>query len=172
MASTPCLDARLGNRLPRAAGRGLAMALCTALSGCAVGSFGTLAAHVDRRDTVSVLSVYAVGLHVRTRADDRGAHLGYSRRVYAFAADDGLQPGWYFLRVPSPARGAFAQDLRTVGVDISLAAPLAGLSLGYVHTRLLARVPLDACVLIDYAGAGLGIARIQTFAEVATCATP
>lgn len=172
MTSTPCPDARLGNSMPRWTGRGLSVALCTALSGCAVGSFGTLAANVERRDTVSVLSVYAVGLHVRTRADDRGAHFGYSRRVYAFAADDALQPGWYLLRVPSPARSALAQDMTTVGIDLSMALPEAGLSLGYVHTRLLARVPLEACVLIDYAGAGLGIARIQTFAEDAVCATP
>lgn len=172
MAPTRFLAAPLGSRTRSGAERVLLVALCSASSGCAVGSFGTLAANVERRDALSVMSVYAVGLHVRTRADDRGAHFGYSRRVYAFPADDTLQPGWYFLRVPSPDRSAFAQNLMTFGIDISVAAPDAGLSLGYSHTRLLARVPLDACVVIGYAGAGLGIARIQTFAEDAACANP
>jgi hypothetical protein len=172
MALTRCFPAQRGTSVPRWAARGLWMALCTASSGCAIGSFGTLAANVDRRDTVSVLSVYAVGLHLRTRADDRGAHLGYSRRVYTFAADDTLQPGWYLLRVPSPAGNALAQDMTTFGIELSVVAPEAGLSLGYIHTRLMARVPHDACVVIDYAGAGLGITRLQTFAEDAACAKP
>lgn len=146
--------------------------LCNALSGCAVGSFGTLAAKVERRDTLSMLSVYSAGLHLRTRADDRGANFGYSRRVYAFAADDTLQPGWYFLRVPSPARSAFAQDLKTVGIDLSLSAPEAGLALGYAHTRLMARVALDDCVIIDYVGSALRIARFQTCAKDTACAKP
>ena len=166
------LAAHLSDSTAAWAERTLLTALCTVFSGCAVGNFGTLAAIVERRDTVSVLSVYAVGLHVRTRADDRGAHLGYSRRVYVFAADDTLQPGWYFVRVPSPARSAFAQDLTTVGIDLSVVSPESGLSLGYVHTRFLARVPYDACVVIGYGGTGLGITQFHSFAEDAACAKP
>ena len=146
--------------------------LCTALSGCAVGSFGTLAVNIQHRDTLSVLSVYSVGLHVRTRADDPGAHFGYSKRTYAFAADDTLAPGWYFLSVPSAARSAFAQELLTVGADLSLGEPAAGLSLGYVYTRLLARVPLDACVLIQYVGSEVRIDKLQTCTEDTACAIP
>lgn len=153
-------------------GSGAAAALttiCAALSGCAVGSVGTLVANVERRDTASVLSVYSVGLHLRTRPDDPGAHIGYSKRTYVFIADGTLAPGWYFLSVPSPARSALAQDLTTIGVDLSPAAPTAGLSLGYVHTRLLARVPWNACVLIEYFGSEMRINKLQT-CEENTCA--
>lgn len=146
--------------------------VCAALSGCAVGSVGTLAANVQRRDTLSVLSVYSVGLHWRTRADDPGVHFGYSKRTYAFVVDDTLTPGWYFLSVPSPAGSAFAQDLMTIGMDLSAAAPQAGLSLGYVRTRLFARVPLDASVLIEYVGSDLRIEKLQTCVENTACAIP
>ena len=145
---------------------------CAALSGCAVGSIGTLAANVERHDTVSVLSVYSVGLHLRTRADDPGAHIGYSKRSHVFVADDTLASGWYFLNVPSPARSAFAQDLTTIGVDLSPAAPTAGISLGYVHTRLFARVPSNACVLIEYVGSELRINKLQTYEENTVCVVP
>jgi hypothetical protein len=146
--------------------------LCTALSGCAVGSFGTLAANIQRRDTLTVLSVYSLGLHVRTRSDDPGANFGFSKRVYAFPADDELRPGWYFLSVPSPTARAFAQDLLTVGLDLSLAAPEPSVSVGYVFTRIFAEVPLDACVLIEYSGSDLRIDHFQTCAEDTVCALP
>ena len=146
--------------------------LCTALSGCAVGSFGTLAANVESRDTVSVLSVYSVGVHLRTRADDPGGHIGYSKRSYVFVADGTLAPGWYFLSVPSPARSAYAQDLTTIGLELSAAAPIKGISLGYAHTRLLARMPSNACVLIEYVGPDLQVGKLKTCEEDTVCAKP
>lgn len=146
--------------------------LCAALGGCAVGGVGTLAANVQRRDTLSVLSVYSVGLHFRTREDDLGVHIGYSKRTYSFIADDTLEPGWYFLSVPSPSRSAVAQELMTVGMDLSAAAPEAGFALGYVHTRLHARVPSDASMLIEYVGSDLRVDRLQTCGEKNACDIP
>lgn len=145
--------------------------MSAALSGCAIGSVGTLAAHVQRHDNVSVLSIYSVGLHVRTQADDPGAHLGYSRRTYFFAVDDMLASGWYFLRAPSPERSAFAQDLMTLGIDLSTTAPDAGLSVGYAHTRLFARVPIDASVHIQFRS-DLRIEKFSTLPEESSCAIP
>lgn len=143
-----------------------ALILCAlSLSGCAIGSVGTVAADIRRYETLSVMSVYSVGLHVRTRADDPGAHFGYSKRVYVFAADDSLPLGWYFISVPSPVGAAFALDLRTAGVEVSLAAPEAGFALGYVHTRLHARLPSDSCTLIKYLGPDLRIDKFTTCAE-------
>jgi hypothetical protein len=135
------------------------------LSGCAVGNVGTMAANVQRHETLSVMSVYSVGLHVRTRADDPGAHFGYSKRVYVFAADPSLAPGWHFLSVPSPAAGALALDLLTIGVDASLAAPEAGIALGHAHTRFYARLPSDGCMLLKYVGPDLRIDKFITCAE-------
>ena len=160
------------SRVPRWWATLALLALCIALSSCAVGNFGILAANVQRRDNVSVLSVFSVGLHVRTRGDDPGAHFGYSRRSYAFAADDTLMPGWYFLSVPSPARPAFAQDLMTIGVEVSSAAPEAGFTLGYARTRLLARLPLEASVFIGYVGSDQLIDKFQIYSEDTVCAVP
>jgi len=143
-----------------------ALAVCAlGLSGCAVGSFGTVAAKVQRHETLSVMSVYSVGLHVRTRADDPGAHFGYSKRVYVFAADPSLATGWHFLRVPSPAAGALALDLLTIGVDASLAAPEGGVALGHAHTRFYARLPSGGCMLLKYVGPDLRIDKFITCSE-------
>jgi hypothetical protein len=151
----------------------LALAVVSAtVSGCAVGNVGTVAAHVQRGPTVSIVSVYSIGLHLRTQADDAGAHLGFSRRTHVFAADNELQPGWHFLRVPSPAHRAIAHDVTTLGLDLSTGMPAPGIALGYHRSRLLASVPADACVRIDYAGADLRIARIQHCSEVLPCHAP
>ena len=67
----------------------LRLALCTglwlALGGCAVGRNGTLAAQVQHDGTLTTVAVYSVGLHLRTRSDDLGAHLGLARRASVFA---------------------------------------------------------------------------------------
>lgn len=170
MSSSCQLPADPGAGTRRWGRAALLLTLCAALSGCALGSFGSLAANVERRDTLTVLSIYSVGLQLRTRADDPGLHFGYSKRSYTFAADDTLTPGWHFLRVPSPAQSAFAQDLMTIGLDLSVVAPEAGFSVGYVHTRLLARVPPDASVLIEYAGPELRIDKFRICAEDTRCA--
>lgn len=151
-------------------GRAAAFLPCALLGGCAVGSVGALAANIERRDTVAVMSVYSVGLHARTRTEDPGVHLGYSKRVYVFAADDSIMPGWHFLNVPSPASSAFALDSLTIGLDVSLAAPQAGISLGQTHTRLHARMPSDACVLIEYLGPDVRIDKHRACAEDSRCA--
>lgn len=147
------------------------VAASNGLCGCAVGRFGTLAAHVQQRGDVSDVEVYSVGLHLRARAGDPGAHLGFSKRTYTFAADDMPAPGWYFLRVPLPERAAVAQNLMTVGIDVATGAPAAGLSIGYVHTQLFARVPLDASVQIRF-GPGLRIDRLSTLTETPPCTPP
>lgn len=91
----------------------LTIAMSAVLSACAIGNFGSLAAKVAQNGDVSTLDLYSVGLHLRTRPDDLGAHLGYSHRTYTSVSDGTLDPGWYFLRVPSPHGEAVAQDLTT-----------------------------------------------------------
>jgi hypothetical protein len=145
------------------------LAVATATGGCAVGSYGTMAAHVQHRETVTFLSVYSVGFHLRTREDDPGAHVGYSRRTYSLPADDSLSAGWHFLSVPSSRFGAIAQDLTTLGLELSFARPDRGLTLGYARQRLFARVALDDSVLIEYAGPDLRVVGFKTCQEAASC---
>lgn len=161
------LEPTLWARLVRLA---VVVAASSGLCGCAVGRFGTLAAHVQPRGDVSDVTVYSVGLHLRARADDPGAHLGFSKRTYTFAVADMSPPGWYVLRVPLPERAAVAQDLTTVGIDLATADPAGGLSIGYVHTQLFVRVPLDASVQIQF-GPGLRIDKLSTLTETPPCAT-
>lgn len=151
----------------------LRLALCTglwlALGGCAVGHIGTLAAQVQHDGTLTTVAVYSVGLHLRTRSDDLGAHLGLARRASVFAAGTGLQPGWHLFVVPSPPQPALAQDLASLGIDLSAQAPLAGLTLGYSRTRLLARLPADASVYIEYARADRRPVFISHCSETTPC---
>jgi hypothetical protein len=162
-----------GQRLrPAAVHLALCTGLCLALAGCAVGPVGTLAAQVERAGTVTTLDIYSVGLHLRTRADDPGAHLGLSRRISVFADDTALQPGWYLFAVPSPPQQALAQDLRTLGIDLSAQAPLAGLSIGYSHNRLQVRLPADASVYIAFARGGQRIVHITSCSETTPCTLP
>lgn len=147
----------------------LAPAAGVLLSGCAVGNIGTLAARVELHSSVAALDLYSVGLHWRTRPDDLGAHLGYSRRTYVFAVDPALAAGWYFIRVPLPQTEAVAQDLLTIGIEFSAVAPLAGLTLGYSHGGLLARVPADESFYIAYAGSHRRVVGLRNCKEEEPC---
>lgn len=152
-----------------AAKAALPLVVSVALSACAIGNVGTLAARVERTGNVSAVHLYSAGLHLRTRPDDSGAHLGYSHRTYVFVSDGTLLPGWYFLKVPSPQRDAVAQDLMTVGIEISTVAPLAGVTLGYSHSRLHARVPADESVYVEYDGTNTDVVKIQFCREEDAC---
>jgi hypothetical protein len=148
---------------------GLAASCCLALAGCAVGPVGTLAAQVQHDGSVTTLAVYSLGLHLRTRSDDLGAHLGLARRISVFADDTALRAGWYLFKVPSPPQAALAQDLLTLGLDLSAQAPLAGLSLGYNRSRLHARVPADASVSIQFSRADRRVVHIGTCSDTTPC---
>ena len=147
----------------------LTIAMSTALSACAIGNLGSLAAKVAKNGDVSTLDLYSVGLHLRTRPDDLGAHLGYSHRTYVFESDETPDPGWYFLVVPSPRRDAVAQDLTTIGIEVSTVAPLAGITLGYSHNSLYARIPADESVYVEYADANNRVIRLRYCREDEPC---
>jgi hypothetical protein len=148
---------------------GFPLAASVALSACAIGNVGTLAAKVEHHGGVTVLDLYSIGLHLRTRADDLGAHLGYSQRTYVFTDDGATASGWHFLVTPSPRRDALAQDLMTVGLELSALAPLAGVSLGYSRSRLYARVPADASICIQYSGAETRVVGLKQLSEGEPC---
>jgi len=140
------------------------------MAGCAVGGVGTVAAHVQQRASVTIVSIYSLGVHWRNWDDDPGAHVGYSKRTYTFATAAGMSPGWHFLKVPLPDGRSVAQDLVTLGLEWSTQAPATGLTLGYARTRVLARVPIDASVLIEYEDTDLNVGRLIICSEDDECA--
>lgn len=147
----------------------LVLLATVALSGCAIGNVGTLAAKVERTGNVSTVDMYSAGLHLRTRPDDSGAHLGYSHRRYVFFSDGTLEPGWYIFKAPLPDREAVAQDLMTVGIELSTVAPTAGITLGYSHNRLHARVPVDESVYLQYDRNNTRVVKVEYCKEEAPC---
>ena len=128
----------------------LVLMVTAALGACAIGNFGTLAARVERSGNMATVDMYSAGLHLRMRADDSGAHLGYSHRRYVFVSTGQLEPGWYIFRAPLPDREAMAQDLMTVGIELSTVAPTAGITLGYSHDTIRARVAVEESLYIQY----------------------
>jgi len=129
--------------------------------GCAVGNIGTLAAKVQYLAGAHSIELHALGLHVRTRADDAGAQFGYSIRRYVFLDSAKVEDGWYFFRVPLPDMESTAQDLKTFGIEASTVAPEAGISIGYQHTVLYARVQPWASFYLQYQGSASNLIRIR-----------
>jgi hypothetical protein len=138
------------------------------LSACAIGNVGTLAAKIERAGNVSTVDMYSIGLHLRTRTDDSGSHLGYSHRKYVFDSKSVLEPGWYFFKVPLPNHEAVAQDLMTVGIELSTVAPVAGITLGYSHNRLHTRTPIDESVYLQYDNS-TGVVKVEYCIEDGPC---
>lgn len=119
------------------------------VSGCAVGNFGTIGARVKDFSGGQIVEMHVVGLHLRTRLDDAGGGFGYSGRTYVFN-DTSLTSGSHFFHVPLPHTEAVALARRSLGVEISTVEPVSGLTIGYEHTRLRARVPTDSSVYLEY----------------------
>jgi hypothetical protein len=87
-------------------------------SGCTIENYGATAARVSKSETAIVYDVYALGGQVRTRTDDAGLSLGYTKRSYVFAvpSEGGPSEGWHYFHVPLPDRPALALHLVTVGL--------------------------------------------------------
>jgi hypothetical protein len=141
------------------------------VNGCAVGNIGTMAAKVEHFEGVRVVEVYSVGLHIRTRMDDTGAHLGYSQRKYIFSDRARGQSSWHFFRVPLPSDEAVAQDFKTVGVDVTTNEPESGIAIGYQHTTLHARAPVGTSVYLEYKGNPPRLVNIRNCEEGKLCDT-
>ncbi len=139
------------------------------LSACAIGNVGTLVAKVERTGNVSTIDMYSVGLHLRTRPDDSGAHLGYSHRKYVFDSGSTLELGWYFFNAPLPNREAIAQDLMTVGIELSTVAPVAGITLGYSHNKLYTRTQVDESVYVQYDSNNTRVVKVEYCKEDGPC---
>lgn len=129
--------------------RWLSVGLVIAINGCAIGSYGLLAAKVRVHGDVATIATQSIGLQLRTRADDRGAHFGYSNRTYVVPRDQAprVSPGWYLFRIPDVPAPALSVQSSTYGIEWSLNEPVAGISIGYAYTDIFARLPLDGSML-------------------------
>lgn len=72
-------------RLPRAVA---VAAVSGPLQGCAVDTPGTLVSRATRADSAVVVDLYTLGVHLRTRSEDRGLTNGLGRRSYVVAVED------------------------------------------------------------------------------------
>jgi len=145
------------------------LAVCALLAGCSVGNVGLLGARVADFDGGQSVEVHAPGLHLRGRADDPGASLGYTRRVYYFGGAGALAPGWHFFRIPLPDAGALALERRSLGIELATAEPEAGLAIGYEQVIVQARVPSDASMVLEYAPGGRTPFRYVQCGSPASC---
>ena len=147
----------------------LVLLAAAVLNACAIGNVGTLAAKVEQTGKVTTVDMYSVGLHLRTRFDDLGTHLGYSHRRYVYVSESTLEPGWYIFKAPLPDREAVAQDLMTVGIELSTVAPVAGVTFGFSHNKLHARVPIDESVYIQYDRNNTRVVKVEYCNEEEPC---
>lgn len=126
-----------------------AMCLVLVLSGCAVQNVGFLAAEVTKAKGSTVVDVYSVGVHLRTRNDDPGLTIGAARRSYVFADTEAIEfrPGWHYFVAPLSNVQAVALDTRAVGIEIRAGAPDLSLTVGLSADTILAQVPRDSSVI-------------------------
>jgi hypothetical protein len=112
----------------------LALSTAALLSGCAVGGTGVILGRVTPVSGGWVLETYTLGAHLRTADGDRGLDLGAARRTYVFR-DDGLPApagGWHPLVVPRvEVETAVLRHSETIGVDLRVAHPQPGVTLGF-----------------------------------------
>lgn len=137
-------------KLPLGSATILVGMLC--VSGCALGNVGMIGAHIQDFTGGQTVEIHVAGFHLRTRSDDAGASLGYTRRTYVFGAATSLPTGWHFFHIPLPSIDVIALDKHSLGVDISSVEPFQGLTIGYDHTQLRARVRIDSSIYLEYGG--------------------
>ena len=127
------------------------VALC--LGGCSLNGGGAIAARIDRADGALVYTTYAPGLSLRTRAEERGAVLGFSTRT-CIAALDARAPagGLYLGRLPSYPARCYARHLTSWGAELRTSVPDLSFSVGFRDSAFLARTPVGDTVSyeLDY----------------------
>ena len=119
----------------------LTLSLLATGTGCAINGLGTIAARVERADGALVYTTYAPGLSLRTRAEERGAVLGFTERT-CIALLDVQAPlsGFYLGRLPAYPAHCYARHLTAWGTELRTSAPDFSFTVGYRDTALLAWV--------------------------------
>jgi hypothetical protein len=115
-------------------------------SGCAVNGVGSVVANVTVAKGGRVVDLYSLGGHLRTWEAEPGFSVGYSRRSYIYSCgpqrQECIPAGWYYFNVPNLSR-AVARNVENVGLDIFVARPLFGVTLGYQTMTVMVILPIE-----------------------------
>lgn len=117
--------------------------LPTALMGCSVGGYGLVMARVTHGRGAWVMDVYAAGAQIRPAPDDLGISVGVGRRSYVVANQLATPPGsgWHAVITPRVRGDEVAvRAARTLGLELRLAPPEPGISIG-AHGHTASRGP-------------------------------
>ncbi len=110
------------------------------LGGCSFNGYGIVAVEVERADGALLYTHHAPGLQIRTRPDDVGASLGFTRRAcIGLLGANSPASGWYFGFAP-PSPHCYASDRTTWGGELRVAPPDLSLGIGLRQTVVLAQV--------------------------------
>lgn len=109
-----------------------------------------MAAEVTQSSDAVVVDSYSVGSWLRTRADDPGLSIGWTRRSYVYSrvAVPNAAPGWHYFAIPLADLPAVVVDARTTGIELRPANREVRLALGYAATTILAQIPNDESVVL------------------------
>jgi hypothetical protein len=143
----PVIDAQRGT-LPRCGIWAMMIAIVSGVSGCAPGSAGLVSGDGLEADGARVIVVRSYGVQLRGAPTDVGLTLGYARRTYIYpeTTPDLPSPGRYYFWVPQPAMAPVAWDGQAAGLDLRVASPAVGVTLGFRGSSVLAWVPTDKTV--------------------------
>ena len=134
-------------------GRIIVVAVGLATTGCAYNAVGFVAANVTKTADAVVVDAYSVGAYLRTRPDNPGVSVGYSRHTYLFTRDElpDAAPGWHYWSIPLGAT-AHVIDSRVAGLDVRATQRETSVALGYAATTVMAQIPSNDSVIlaVDY----------------------
>src|SRR6185437_8668676 len=134
-------------------GRIMVVAVGLAATGCAYNNVGFVAANVTETADAVVVDTYSIGAYLRTRPDDPGVSVGYSRHSYLFTRDElpDAAPGWHYWSIPLGAT-AHVIDSRVAGLDVRATQRETSVAFGYAATTVMAQIPKDDSVImaVDY----------------------
>jgi hypothetical protein len=143
----PVIGAQRGT-LPRVGIWAMTVAIMSGVAGCAPGAAGLVSGDVLEADGARVIVVRGYGLQLRGAPSDAGLTLGYARRTYIYpnTTPDLPDAGQYYFWVPQPSTAPVAWDGRSIGLDLRVAGPAVGATLGFRGTSVMAHVPAGETV--------------------------
>jgi hypothetical protein len=139
----------------------MTMAIVSGGMGCALGTAGLVSGDVVEADGARVIVVRGYGVQLRGASIDAGLTLGYARRTYVYpdTTPELPDPGRYYFWVPQPQTSPVAWDGEAIGLDLRIASPAVGITLGFRGTSVMAHVPAGEAVVYS-----LRFTRVDTAA--------
>lgn len=144
----PEIDARR-SAPPRVGLWAMTIAILSGVAGCAPGTAGLVSGDVLDANGARVIVVRGYGVQLRGAPIDAGLTLGYARRTYVYpgTTPELPDPGRYYFWVPQPQTSPVAWDGEAIGLDLRIASPAVGITLGFRGTSVMAYVPAGEAVV-------------------------